>query len=47
MLDPIVKLQSGFVRGIVENHVEDFDYYAFKGVPYGESPIGELRFEVS
>lgn len=47
MTDPIVEVQSGLVRGIVEKHEDGFDYYAFKGIPYAEPPIGELRFKVS
>lgn len=46
MADPIVQLRSGFVRGIVEKHEDGFDYFAFKGIPYGEPPVGELRFKV-
>ena len=36
----IVKTYCGHIEGIVEN-----DLIVFKGVPYGEAPIGELRFK--
>ncbi|MFX1277053.1 MAG: carboxylesterase/lipase family protein [Promethearchaeota archaeon] len=36
----IIKTKSGNIRGYCEN-----DLNIFKGIPYAESPIGDLRFE--
>jgi para-nitrobenzyl esterase len=38
---PIVNTQSGAVQGTVTNNI-----LAFKGVPYAEPPIGELRWKL-
>lgn len=36
---PIVKIESGTIRGIKENDIE-----SFKGIPYAAPPIGEFRW---
>lgn len=42
-----VKTNSGIVAGIeVESILKDEKYYSFLGIPYGEPPIGSLRFMV-
>ncbi|GAI72895.1 unnamed protein product, partial [marine sediment metagenome] len=35
----IIETKSGKIQGIKENGLE-----IFKGIPYGEPPIGDLRF---
>lgn len=43
----IVKTKNGLVRGFRDTTMNGkVDYYAFKGIPYAKSPIGELRFKV-
>ncbi len=39
-------ITTGDLVGVVEKSFSGFDYYSFKGVPYAEPPIGELRFKV-
>lgn len=44
----LVKTNSGFVRGkMVPALLNDKPYVAFKGIPYAEAPIGNLRFKVN
>lgn len=43
---PIVQVHEGKVRGIEEKNVNGNNYFAFRGIPYAKSPIGELRFKV-
>lgn len=43
-----IEIESGDIRG--KRNVTLFDekpYYSFRGIPYGQSPIDELRFKVS
>lgn len=47
MSEPVVRIQNGQLRGVVEKHEDGFDYFAFKGIPYAETPTGELRFKVA
>ena len=37
--NPVLKLDKGYVRGLVENNI-----LVFKGVPYAAPPVGSLRF---
>lgn len=46
MKKPIVKTNSGRLLGSLENSIEGFKYYAFKGIPYAKPPVGDLRFKV-
>lgn len=47
MTEPVVETSCGPVRGVVDRTCEGLEYCAFKGIPYAEPPIGELRFQVS
>ena len=43
----IIQTQGGKVRGSKElTALENKEYYAFKGIPFAEPPIGNLRFKV-
>lgn len=43
----VVITDNGVVRGKkVKTLYDEKPYYAFKGIPYGKPPIGELRFKV-
>lgn len=44
----VVYTSDGAVRG-VKNTTEwqKCDYHAFKGIPYAEPPMGDLRFKVN
>lgn len=43
-----VETNSGQVRGVRKtSFLKNVDFYSFKGIPYGKSPTGELRFKVS
>lgn len=44
---PTIAVSQGVVRGIEEKLPNGGSFYSFKGIPYAEPPIGELRFEVS
>lgn len=42
----VVKTTAGYLRGeIITNDNLGVSYYSFKGVPYGEPPVGALRFQ--
>lgn len=43
---PVVECQGGKVKGSVAraNHSNAKDVYAYNGIPFGEPPIGKLRF---
>ncbi|XP_030764556.1 venom carboxylesterase-6-like [Sitophilus oryzae] len=42
---PVVTIPDGSVRGIVNQTVsENVTYYAYRGIPYAQPPIGDLRF---
>lgn len=44
----IVKTKSGEIEGIAEHTILDRrEFYSFRGIPYAQPPIGELRFKVS
>lgn len=43
---PVVETSVGKVRGsVLESRLGD-PFYAFRGIPYAQSPINELRFKV-
>lgn len=42
-----VRTNSGVVEGVeVKSILKDEKYYSFLGIPYGEPPVGSLRFMV-
>ena len=43
----IVQTQNGKVQGKkAVTVIEGIEYYAFKGIPFAQPPIGNLRFKV-
>ncbi|KAG5677769.1 hypothetical protein PVAND_007500 [Polypedilum vanderplanki] len=40
-----VKVNQGIVKGCVEKLPNGRDYFRFSGIPYAQSPIGQLRFK--
>lgn len=47
MSTPIAEIANGQIRGIKKRSIEGYEYIAFRGIPYAESPVGDLRFKVS
>lgn len=44
----VVNTNDGDVRGLRKTTIrKNVDYYSFKGIPYAEAPIGELRLKVN
>lgn len=43
---PVINISQGVVCGVEETLPNRESFYSFKGIPYAEPPIGELRFEV-
>lgn len=42
----IVSTHAGLVRGYAaKTHFQRQDYFAYRGIPYAQPPIGELRFQ--
>lgn len=41
---PIVKVSQGKLRGVTSTLPNGSTYHYFKGIPYAEPPVGELRF---
>lgn len=44
---PAINISQGLVCGIEEKLPNRGSFYSFKGIPYAEPPIGDLRFEVT
>lgn len=45
--DVIVRTSNGRVQGErLKTLFDDKTYYSFKGIPYAEPPVGDLRFKV-
>lgn len=43
----LVETSSGVIRGTVnETLFKQKRYFAFRGIPYAQAPIGSLRFKV-
>ncbi|KAJ0180166.1 hypothetical protein K1T71_004757 [Dendrolimus kikuchii] len=42
--NPIVTVNQGKLRGEVKKLINGTSYYSFKGIPYAQPPVGELRF---
>lgn len=44
----VIKTENGKIKGRIDYTVEkNKTYYAFQGIPYAKSPIGDLRFQVN
>lgn len=41
----IVQIKAGTLRGIIERLPNGGNMYVFKGIPYAQAPVGELRFK--
>lgn len=41
----IVQTRSGFVEGITQKNQNGENFYSFRGIPYAQPPLGELRFK--
>ena len=44
---PIVSTTTGQIEGTIEKSFFRRDFFSFRGIPFAEPPIGELRFRVS
>lgn len=42
-----VTVNEGTLEGEVINNAYGGKFYSFKGIPYAQPPVGELRFRVS
>lgn len=43
----VIETNDGAIRGVKNTtYSKKVNYYSFKGIPYAEKPIGELRFKV-
>ncbi|XP_021181940.3 juvenile hormone esterase isoform X1 [Helicoverpa armigera] len=42
--NPVVTVKQGKLKGAVKKGIDGSPYYSFKGIRYGEPPVGELRF---
>lgn len=45
-VDPVVTVTQGQLKGAVKSLYDGSKYFSFKGIPYAEPPVGELRFKV-
>uniref|UniRef100_A0A0C9QW59 Carboxylic ester hydrolase n=1 Tax=Fopius arisanus TaxID=64838 RepID=A0A0C9QW59_9HYME len=45
MESPQVEIDTGKLRGSRETNVHGREFIAFKGIPYAQPPVGELRFQ--
>ena len=44
--EALVNTKFGAVKGFVDKAVNEREFYAFKGIPFAEPPVGKLRFKV-
>ena len=43
----IIQTKNGKIRGQkMLTALEEIEYYSFKGIPFAQPPIGNLRFKV-
>lgn len=47
MSNPKVTLPEGSIQGCCRKDINGEEFLCFEGIPYGEPPVGELRFKVS
>ncbi|XP_068630175.1 esterase FE4-like isoform X2 [Battus philenor] len=45
MVDPIVTIKDGKLKGVVATLLDGSPYYSFKGIPYAQAPTGNARFK--
>lgn len=45
MENSIVTVKQGQLKGTIKKLLDGSSYYSFKGIPYAQPPIGELRFQ--
>ncbi|KOB56298.1 Carboxylesterase CXE23, partial [Operophtera brumata] len=43
--DPIVTVKQGQLQGSILKLLNDSPYFSFKGIPYAQPPVGDLRFK--
>lgn len=43
--NPVVTVKQGKLKGAVRKCLDGSPYYSFKGIRYGQPPVGELRFK--
>ncbi|KAI8428430.1 hypothetical protein MSG28_007247 [Choristoneura fumiferana] len=44
MNDPVVTVKQGKLLGAVDQLYDGSSFYSFKGIPYAQPPVGQLRF---
>ncbi|XP_061709566.1 esterase E4-like [Cydia pomonella] len=42
--DPVVTVKQGKLQGAIDTLYDGSTYYGFKGIPYAQAPLGQLRF---
>lgn len=42
-----IRVKEGILEGVVTNNEYGGKIYSFKGIPYAQPPLGELRFKVN
>lgn len=42
-----VKVSEGILEGTVDRNILGGQFHSFRGIPYAEPPIGDLRFKVN
>ena len=45
--NPIVQIEDGQIEGIIMQSRLGYDFAAFRGIPFAEPPLKELRFQVN
>ena len=43
---PVIKTTAGEVSGIIKKSYDGEEYMSYSGIPFAESPTGNLRFKV-
>lgn len=46
MVGPVIEIKHGKLRGTIRENIDGGNYYSFRGIPFAEPPVGELRFKV-